>query len=196
MMAAHSPDWLLTSVSAVRELMIKRLEAESQNPDAKREMEMALEELDVMWEELQGQAAMLLRENARYAEFFEYSPDAYVITDVGGNVREANQAALELLGAPHNQVVAHPLSEHMAQDDRVAFLTGTESLMLGGNPLTWQGRLQVAHATPVAVEFSVRAIPLKKSGVGGLCWLIRPSAEAAPDLKLSRSPLPRAGSMR
>ena len=175
-MAAHSPDWLLTTVSAVRELMIKRLEAESQNPDTKREMEMALEELDVMWEELQGQAAMLLRENARYAEFFEYSPDAYVITDVGGNVREANQAALELLGAPRNQIVAHPLSEHVAQDDRVAFLTRTVGLMLGGNPLTWQGRLQVAHATPVAVEFSVRAIPLKKSGVGGLCWLIRPAA--------------------
>mgnify|MGYP003344518001 CR=1 FL=1 len=27
----------------------------------------------------------------------------------------------------------------------------------------------------LAVELSVRAIPLKRSGVAGLCWLIRPS---------------------
>lgn len=176
MSAGTSPEWLLTTVSAVRDLMIKRLEADSLNPDAKREMEMALEELDVMWEELQGQAAMLLRENERYAEFFEYSPDAYVITDVGGNVREANQAALELLGAARGDVVSRPLSEYIAQEDRVAFLTRTVGLMLGGRPLAWQARLQVHDGDAFAAEFSVRAIPLKKSGVGGLCWLIRPAA--------------------
>ncbi|HYY62320.1 MAG TPA: hypothetical protein VE756_13140, partial [Burkholderiales bacterium] len=81
MNCGHSPEWLLTTVSAVRELMIKRLEAESLDDDSRREMETALEELDVMWEELQGQAALLVRENERYAEFFQYAPDAYLITD-------------------------------------------------------------------------------------------------------------------
>lgn len=175
MMPAKSPDWLLTTVSAVRELMIKRLEADSLNPDAKREMEMALEELDVMWEELEGQAALLVRENERYAEFFEYSPDAYVITDVGGNTREANQAALELLAAPREELVGHPLSHYVADEDRVAFLTRTVSLMLGGKPLAWQARLKAADGTLLAVNLTVRPIPLKKSGVGGLCWLIRPA---------------------
>jgi PAS domain S-box-containing protein len=175
-MPAHSPEWLLTTVSAVRELMIKRLEADSLNAESKREMEMALEELDVMWEELQGQAAQLVRENVRYAEFFEYSPDAYVITDVGGNMREANQAALELLTAVREQVLGQPLSRYVADEDRVAFLTRTVSLMLGGKPLAWQARLQPAEGAPLVVQFTVRAIPLKKSGVAGLCWLIRPAA--------------------
>src|SRR3954463_12279128 len=75
---SQSADWLATTVTAVRELMIKRLEAQSLSPEAKRETEMALEELDVMWEELQGQAALLLRENARYAEFFERSEERRV----------------------------------------------------------------------------------------------------------------------
>ena len=175
MMAGDSPEWLLTAVSAVRELMIKRLEAGSLNPDAKREMEMALEELDVMWEELRGQASMLLRENERYAEFFEYSPDAYVITDVGGNVREVNQAALELFAASADDLVGRPLSDYVAEDDRVAFLTRAVGLMLGGKPLCWQAHVQSAGAAPIGVEFSVRAIALKRSGVGGLCWLIRPA---------------------
>jgi PAS domain S-box-containing protein len=176
MMPSNSSEWLLTTVSAVRELMIKRLQADSLNPDAKREMEMALEELDVMWEELQGQAAVLERENERYAEFFEYAPDAYLITDAGGHVREANQAALELLQGARADVVGHPLSDYIAADDRVAFLTRTVGLMLGGaaaRPVSWKGHLKRTSAAPLAVEFSVRAIPLKKSGVGGLCWLIR-----------------------
>ena len=33
----QSPDWLLTTVGAVRELMVKRLEAESLDGEAKRE---------------------------------------------------------------------------------------------------------------------------------------------------------------
>jgi PAS domain S-box-containing protein len=171
-----SPEWLLTTVTAVRELMIKRLEANSLDVEAKREMEMALEELDVMWEELQGQAALLMRENERYAEFFEFAPDAYLITDAGGGVREANQAALELLKAPRDAVVGSALSAYVADEDRVSFLARTVGLMLGAKakPLAWRARLQPRGGEALDAEFSVRAIPLKKSGAGGLCWLIRP----------------------
>ena len=173
----RSPEWLLTTVSAVRELMIRRLEADSLDVESKREIEMALEELDVMWEELQGQAALLLRENERYAEFFQYAPDAYLITDAGGGIREANQAALELLQSPRDAVIGHALSEYIGDDDRVTFLTRTVSLMLGGpvKPVAWRAQLKHGGGEPMAAEFSVRAIPLKKSGVGGLCWLIRPA---------------------
>jgi PAS domain S-box-containing protein len=173
----HSPEWLTTTVGAVRELMVKRLEAESLDNESRREMEMALEELDVMWEELQGQAALLVRENERYAEFFQYAPDAYLITDAGGNIREANEAALELLRSPRGEVVGRPLSEYIAGDDRVSFLARSVGLMLGGavKPIAWQAQLQPRDGAALAVEFSVRAIPLKKSGVGGLCWLVRPA---------------------
>lgn len=129
-----------------------------------------------MWEELQGQAALLLRENERYAEFFEYAPDAYVITDCGGSMREANQAALEMFGAPRDEVIARPLSGYIAAEDRVAFLTRAVGMMLGEKPVSWKARVQPASGAAREVELSVRAIPLKKSGVGGLCWLIRSAA--------------------
>jgi PAS domain S-box-containing protein len=176
--ATSSPEWLITTVGAVRELMIKRLEADSLEPEAKREMEMALEELDVMWEELQGQAALLVRENERYAEFFEYAPDAYLVTDAGGSIREANQAALELLKAPRGEVIGRPLSEYIMSEDRVSFLARTVGLVFGATakPQAWPMRLQPREGEPFEAELRVRAIPLKKSGVGGLCWLIRPAA--------------------
>ena len=172
----RAPDWLLTTVTAVRELMIKRLEAAAADPEAKREMEMALEELDVMWEELQGQAALLTRENERYAQFFEYAPDAYLITDVGGSIREVNQAALELLKAPRDGVVGKALSGFIAGEDRVAFLSRSVGLMFGtaALPSSWRSRLERFGGAALEVEFAVRAIPLKKSGIGGICWLLRP----------------------
>ena len=174
MSARHSPEWLVTTVGAVRELMLKRLATEVENSDAKRDLEMALEELDVMWEELQGQAALLVRENERYAEFFEFAPDAYLITDAGGKIREANQAALELLKAAREDVVGSTLSEYVVEADRVPFLTRTVGLLLGAaKPLDWMTVLQPREGAPFSAHFSVRGIPLKKSGVGGLCWLIR-----------------------
>ena len=178
MSASSAPEWLITTVGAVRDLMIKRLEANSLEPEAKREMEMALEELDVMWEELQGQATLLMRENERYAEFFEYAPDAYLVTDAGGNIREANQAALELLKAPRAEVAGSPLSEYIMSEDRVSFLSCTVALVFGSavKPHTLALRLQPYEGEPFEAELRVRAIPLKKSGVGGLCWLIRPAA--------------------
>ena len=174
----QTPEWLLTTVSAVRELMIRRLEGDGIEGEAKRDMEMALEELDVMWEELQGQAALLTRENERYAQFFEFAPDAYVVTDIGGSVREANESALELFRAARADLVGRLLSEFIAPDDRVAFLARAVGMTLGGAPksASWRAHIQPAGGEPVAADFTVRVIPLKKSGVGGLCWLVRTAA--------------------
>ena len=170
----QTPEWLHTTMSAVRELMVKRLDADSLDAAARRDMQLALDAFDLMWEELQGQAALLVRENKRYAEFFEFAPDAYLITDIGGTIREANQASLELLKSARDDVVGRPLSEYVAEEDRVAFLTRTVGLMAGGSsaPLSWQARL-CTHEGVTAAQFRVRPIALKRGSASGFCWLIR-----------------------
>lgn len=172
-----SPAWLLSSVSAARELMVKRLGADSLETEVKRAMKVALEELDLMRQELEAQAALLVRENERYAEFFEYAPDAYLVTDAAGVIREANQAARELLSAPRDEVVGHSFSEYIAPAEPVNLLAPTVGLTLGGTaqPLAGRARMQPRDGRALAVEFSARAIALKKSGARGLCWLIRPA---------------------
>ena len=54
--------------------------------------------------------------------------------------------------------------QYVAPEDRVNFLARA----------VWRTRLQPREREALAAEFSVRAIPLKKSGVAGLCWLMRP----------------------
>ena len=174
-MANVPSHYLLTTVNAVRELITGRLQAGSLDADSRRDVQTALEELDVMWEEIQGQAETLSREHLRYAQFFDHAPDAYVVTDVGGNIREANRAATELLGTGREQLVHRPLSSFLAESDRVAFLSRFVGLLIQGiSKDGWDAHLMPASSRPLRAHFSVRAIPLGKSGVGGLCWLIRP----------------------
>lgn len=148
---------LLATVTAARELMVQRLAGDSLAPEEKREMEVALKELDVMWAELE-----------RYAEFFEYAPDACLITDVGGRVREANQAARELLVATRADVLGRSLSDYIGADERIGRVTNA----------AWKGRVQPIGRTAVEVEVSVRPIALRESELSGLCWLMRDVASS------------------
>lgn len=124
MSAPASADDLLATLDAVRE---------SLDAEARREMEAALEDIGALREEKE-----------RYAEFFRYAPDAYVVTDAGGNVQEANEAALELLRTDSGSLVGRPLGRHVEQ----------------------------AGLVPL-VELAARAL-LLKTGAAGLCWRLRP----------------------
>jgi PAS domain-containing protein len=176
-MPAPQSDWLKSTLAAVREVMQRRVDTHSLDAEAERDLKMALEELDVMWEELQGQADLLQRESRRYQEFFEFAPDAYLITDAGGSVREANRAATELLGIPRGTLVGRPLAHFVAEEDRTLFLSRFVTLVLEptGEPASWTCTLQPPGAAPLQAAISVRAIPLRKSGIAGLCWLVRPA---------------------
>lgn len=118
---------LLDSVAAVRSRMAERLAADGLDAEAKREMTLALQELDVLWDELRKQAALFVRDNQRYADFFEYAPDAYAITDAAGQVLQANRAAAELLGPLIGQRLA----------DRVPAQMECSVRSLGGERRCW-----------------------------------------------------------
>jgi PAS domain S-box-containing protein len=175
-MAGAQSEWLKSTLAAVRELMVQRLEKQPLDAETERDIQMALEELEVMWEELQGQAELLQKESERYQEFFDYAPDAYVVTDAGCSVREANRAALELLQTGKASLLGHPFSDFVSESDRTAFLSRFIGLVLepAEKAITWRCRLQRPDRTLVPVTISVRAIPLRKSGIAGLCWLVRP----------------------
>jgi PAS domain S-box-containing protein len=167
-------EWLLTTINAVREIMVQRLEKRSLDPETERELQMALEEIEVMWEELLGQADLLSREHKRYQEFFEFSPDAYAVTDLGGNVREANRALAELLGVPRGDLLGKPLLRWAPETERLSFLEHFLCVAQDAKrPTSWRTKLQPAQGPAREVAVSVRAMPLQKSGVAGLCWLLR-----------------------
>jgi PAS domain S-box-containing protein len=114
----------------LRTLRIKtRTSAEPFWAEALEELSIALEELSVAGEELNHQneeltASRLALENEcrHYQDLFEFTPDGYLVTDLQGVIREANQAASRILGVRQNDLKGKPFLNFIADEDRKAFL--------------------------------------------------------------------------
>jgi PAS domain S-box-containing protein len=167
--SGHDSFSLFSSVRAVRELLERKAR---EHGYAKGELEAGLQEIETLWAELRTRADELASERQRYTEFFEYAPDAYLVTDQHGSVREANRAAAELLGIPARTLTGKPLAAYVAEPERHDFRARVASA--GAEPdeqvSTWRGTL-VPHGGNIAVEFRVRAMP--GSDQAALCWLVR-----------------------
>ena len=62
---------------------------------------------------------------------------------------------------------AYVVTDNQGTIEAVNLLLGT------AKPLAWTMGLQPRDGAAFSAHFSVRPIALKKSGAGGLCWLIR-----------------------
>jgi PAS domain S-box-containing protein len=92
------------------------------------EMALMLEELNVAEEEMRQQADELVltrdqleQERRRFLELFEEAPDAYLVTDDAGVVREANQAAERMLEIDRGRLRGKPLAAMVDENFRRAF---------------------------------------------------------------------------
>jgi PAS domain S-box-containing protein len=89
------------------------------------ELLVAVEELRVAEEELRHQNEQLTiahvavaEERRRYQQLFLYAPDAYLLTDLNGMIREANHSAAHLLGVQPRFLAGKTLISFVAVEDR------------------------------------------------------------------------------
>src|SRR6476661_10252202 len=82
------------------------------------ELYVAEEELRLQHEELLGVRAELEDQRRRYEELFQLAPDAYLVTNPMGIVREANRAAAELIGVEPRFLLGKPLMSFVDSEDR------------------------------------------------------------------------------
>jgi PAS domain S-box-containing protein len=92
------------------------------------EIALMLEELNVAEEEMRQQADELIMtrdqvelERRRYIELFEDAPDAYLVTDEAGVVREVNHAGERMLQIDRGRLRGKPLAALVDEDFRRAF---------------------------------------------------------------------------
>src|SRR5262245_49252022 len=165
---------LFSSVKVVRELLQRRLE--DGGGGAQGELEAAMQEIEALWEELRRQSHELAEERQRYSEFFEYAPDAYLVTDSQGVVTAANRAAPELLGLHALELVRKPLISFVDEADRKDFRA--RLLRASAQPesevSTWAARLRSRRETSAfTAQIRLRAMPAPDAALAPLCWLIR-----------------------
>ena len=143
-----------------------------------------LEEFQVSGEELgqQNEELALARqgiesERQRYQEFFDFAPDAYLITDPYGVIREANQAAASLLSAPKALLIGRPLAGYVAKEDRKPFRLRLSGLAEQERVEDREVTFKPPQGTPFPAALTLNAIHDLRGNLIGFRWIIRDITE-------------------
>lgn len=141
--------------------------------DALRELQLYEEELQRRSDTLEEIRESMEVERQRYLDIFEYSPDAYIITDLHGVIRGVNRMASALLGLPVESAEGVSLSLFVhpeSQGDFTARLKGLKSLRTMRD---WEVVLRPKTRKPFPAEINVTSV-LPRSGEGAcLRWSVR-----------------------
>jgi PAS domain S-box-containing protein len=131
---------------------------------ARAAVQETLRELEPFWLRLQAEVEDLARRRQRYADLFNFAPEACVMTDTRGVISEANLAMATLLGRSAPLLIRKPLLALVAPGRQRAFV----ERFLQGAP-DWQSALRTRNG-PLEVHVSVRRTRT------GLCWTMRREA--------------------
>ena len=166
-------------MNAVADLLEARLRGAPKDAqaDAQAALRAGLDEINALWKELLARADYLALESQRYAAFFEYAPDAYVVTDPAGIVCAANPLAAELLQVRRGALYRRALSSFIAYDERPDFRARLAVLAMSedGVPRIWNTAVRRRGGAACAVRLSVRSIRGAGGSPSGFCWLLRPA---------------------
>jgi PAS domain S-box-containing protein len=136
-------------------------------------MALELEDLQVAWLQLRAHVDQLAGEREQYLDFFEQSPEAYVVTDAEGAIVDANGAATDIVHRRRRFLRGKPFAVLVALDRRAEFRSRLKQLLSRepDAPRTWRTVLE-APELRIEVELTARLID-RADGVGGICWRLQ-----------------------
>lgn len=136
------------------------------------ELRVADEELRAQNEELTASRQAADNERLRYRELFDFAPDAYLITDTYGAIREANVAAGQLLNVEPRFLAGKPLPAFFDETGRKEYRHQLDRICDYDRLDDWEIVLHPRRGEPVAVSVSI-ARPSAKDRNGGYRWILR-----------------------
>lgn len=115
------------------------------------------------------------RERIRYRELFDHAPDAYLVTDANGTIRDANRAAGRLLGVESRFLPGKSILTFFEEAGRSQYRQQLDLLSHSDRVDDWEVWLtsRSRPRTPVAISLS-RATARAKSGTT-YRWMLRDS---------------------
>lgn len=133
-----------------------------------------LEDLKAIWLGLRAQVDRLAGERQQYVDFFEQAADAYVVTDVHGQIYDANGAAVDVLLRRKRDLRGMPLAGLVALDQRPEFRRRLRDLA-SGNPQGERSFSTIFEAPELRIGVTLTARPIhRQSAIAGICWRLDP----------------------
>jgi PAS domain S-box-containing protein len=138
------------------------------------ELRIAEEEMRQQHEELAAAHRELQDERRRYQQLFQYAPDAYLLTDLSGIVREANLSAARLLNVKPRFLVRKAIVSFVALEDRPRIRAELGRWRSEPTPKLLEVRLQPrgGEAFDAAIALSVARGGSHDTAIG-FRWLVR-----------------------
>src|SRR3954471_13689706 len=134
--------------------------------------------------ELEQSRATIDTERARYQELFDFGPDAYVITDAAGAIRDANAAAGRMLGVEPRLLRGKRLPSFFAEEGLKEYPQQLDKLCDTGHLHDWEIFLQPRNAERIAVSVSIaRATGRERDGHRWVLRDISRRSKAESDLR-------------
>ncbi|MEH2170112.1 MAG: PAS domain S-box protein [Nostoc sp.] len=135
-----------------------------------------LEELRVVEEELrqQNEELAIARETAelehqRYQHLFDLAPNAYLVTDVAGIIKEANYVAAALLSVKQKFLIGKPFILFIAEPDRQTFMNQLANLQ---QVQDWKVDLKPRRGTAFPARIGMVAMYNSQGQQIGWRWLL------------------------
>lgn len=151
---------------------------------ALKELGIAMEELQVALEEMQQQNEILSEtvetaaaERKRYQKLFHFSPEAYLVTSLDGEILEANRMAAELLGTPADFLVGELLIAYLSESDRASFEPELTKRQQRDSYQEWELRFEPRYHKPFDAACIVVADRAADGTPETLRWAIRDISE-------------------
>jgi PAS domain S-box-containing protein len=152
-------------------------------PQSLHELSSAVEELCVIAQELREQndeitatRALLDEERRHYQELFELAPDGYLVTNMFGVIREANNNAAKLLRMRRDFLIGKPIIAYLSNSEHVGFRRLLTRLHREESASNWEMKVRPRDGPVFPVEVTVSRIHVA-AGSGptapGLRWLLR-----------------------
>jgi diguanylate cyclase (GGDEF)-like protein/PAS domain S-box-containing protein len=137
------------------------------------ELYVAEEELRLQHEELLSARAELEDQRRRYEELFQLAPDAYIVTNPLGIVREVNRAAAALVGVEPRFLLGKPLMTFVDGDDRPDLRALINTFGSASQVADWSLHIVPRNGTPVAISASASAARDGRNELVGIRWIFR-----------------------
>ncbi|MEI2581213.1 PAS domain S-box protein [Scytonema sp. PRP1] len=149
---------------------------------------LATDELHQQNEELIQTRTLLEAERQRYQDLFEFAPDAYLVTDTLGIIREANYMTATLLKMSHQYLVGKPIVNFVALPDRATFRSYLSQICGCTKVKELVVRIQKRDGELLDAAMTVGVIRNQQGKPIALRWLIRDITERKQvELALSKN---------
>ncbi len=143
-------------------------------------MNSTIEELRVAEEEMRQQNEALAASyevvetwRHHYEDLFESAPDAYLVTDMDGVIREANQAPVRLLGLSKRFLKGKPFATFAAEEDRQTFRQLLLEMAQASETVEREMKIRPRRREVVEVAIAVSIVRDSHGRPLLLRWLVR-----------------------